>query len=295
MNHAFCSVNVTLIDYEGNRHFIQGRQGQTLRQACEMNNVSLIKDDSNGGGGAHSAVRDTYYTESLFGEGVSLDTHLLAHCDCVLATHTHTRSTFVSCDAQARRRRSRTSWCRTSGSTSSRSRTTRSSTCSNTSQRRTARPSTSSALVGSLFGASRDGDEALTPVPAALVSARAWARRSCCQRSSTVSSSQSQRRRQSRRTSTSTSTTTTTRTTSSARRLMRCTHPTTHRERRQQERERRSAAEPSSLLRLNHRHAHDGASEPLNPTPASYLRFFSRRFFSVSLRWSSSFARFLMS
>ncbi|TYZ60910.1 hypothetical protein PybrP1_008167 [[Pythium] brassicae (nom. inval.)] len=34
-------VNVVLVDYEGNRHFIQGRQGQTLRQACEMNNVGL--------------------------------------------------------------------------------------------------------------------------------------------------------------------------------------------------------------------------------------------------------------
>lgn len=63
-------MNVVLVDYEGNRHFIQGRQGQTLRQACEMNNVALIKDDSNGGGGIHSAVRADYYTESLFGEGV---------------------------------------------------------------------------------------------------------------------------------------------------------------------------------------------------------------------------------
>uniref|UniRef100_K3WX64 Uncharacterized protein n=1 Tax=Globisporangium ultimum (strain ATCC 200006 / CBS 805.95 / DAOM BR144) TaxID=431595 RepID=K3WX64_GLOUD len=62
-------VNVVLIDYEGNRHFIQGRMGQTLREACEMNNVSLVKDDSNGGGGVHSAVRADYYTESLFGEG----------------------------------------------------------------------------------------------------------------------------------------------------------------------------------------------------------------------------------
>lgn len=65
------SVNVVLVDYEGNRHFIQGRQGQTLRQACEMNNVGLVKDDSNGGGGVHSAVRADYYTESLFGEGGS--------------------------------------------------------------------------------------------------------------------------------------------------------------------------------------------------------------------------------
>lgn len=63
------SVNVVLIDYEGNRHFMQGRQGQTLRQACEMNNIGLVKDDSMGGGGAHSAVRADYYTESLFGEG----------------------------------------------------------------------------------------------------------------------------------------------------------------------------------------------------------------------------------
>lgn len=66
-----CRVNVVLIDYEGNRHFIQGRQGQTLREACEMNSVPLVKDDSNGGGGVHSAVRADYYTESLFGEGIS--------------------------------------------------------------------------------------------------------------------------------------------------------------------------------------------------------------------------------
>jgi hypothetical protein len=59
-----------LIDYEGNRHFIKGRSGQTLVQACQMNNVTLIKDDSNGGGGLHSAERADYYTESLFGEGI---------------------------------------------------------------------------------------------------------------------------------------------------------------------------------------------------------------------------------
>ncbi|RLN64059.1 hypothetical protein BBP00_00003676 [Phytophthora kernoviae] len=62
-------VNVVLVDYEGNRHVVKGRTGQTLRQACEMNQVAYIKDDSMGGGGTFNAVRSDYYTESLFGEG----------------------------------------------------------------------------------------------------------------------------------------------------------------------------------------------------------------------------------
>ncbi|KAJ0407302.1 hypothetical protein ATCC90586_002230 [Pythium insidiosum] len=71
-------VNVVLVDYEGNRHFVQGRVGQTLRQACEMNDVGLIKDDSMGGGGVHSAERADYYRESLFGEGsVSAQSHVI--------------------------------------------------------------------------------------------------------------------------------------------------------------------------------------------------------------------------
>ncbi|DBA04175.1 TPA: hypothetical protein N0F65_004283 [Lagenidium giganteum] len=71
-------INVVLVDYEGNRHFVKGRAGQTLQQACAMNGVDLIKDDSNGGGGKHSAVRSDYYTESLFGEAaVSPQSHVV--------------------------------------------------------------------------------------------------------------------------------------------------------------------------------------------------------------------------
>ncbi|TMW57452.1 hypothetical protein Poli38472_003377 [Pythium oligandrum] len=71
-------VNVVLVDYEGNRHFVQGRVGQSLRDACALSNVGLVKDDSNGGGGSHSAVRADYYTESLFGEGaVSPQSHVI--------------------------------------------------------------------------------------------------------------------------------------------------------------------------------------------------------------------------
>ncbi|CEG46327.1 Ferredoxin [Plasmopara halstedii] len=62
-------VNVVLVDYEGNRHVVKGRVGQTLREACEVNNVDYVKDDSMGGGGMYDAYRDDYYTESLFGEG----------------------------------------------------------------------------------------------------------------------------------------------------------------------------------------------------------------------------------
>ncbi|OWZ03533.1 putative mitochondrial protein [Phytophthora megakarya] len=62
-------VNVVLVDYEGNRHTVTGRAGQTLRQACEMNNVGYVKDDSMGGGGVYDARRADFYTESLFGEG----------------------------------------------------------------------------------------------------------------------------------------------------------------------------------------------------------------------------------
>ncbi|RLN76468.1 hypothetical protein BBJ28_00007347 [Nothophytophthora sp. Chile5] len=65
------SVNVVLVDYEGHRHVVQGRAGQTLRQACEMNGVPYVKDDSLGGGGQFDAVRSDFYTESLFGEGAT--------------------------------------------------------------------------------------------------------------------------------------------------------------------------------------------------------------------------------
>ncbi|CAI5710985.1 unnamed protein product [Hyaloperonospora brassicae] len=64
-------VNVVLVDYEGNRHMVKGRAGQTLRQACEMNSVGYVKDDSMGGGGTYDARRADFYTESLFGEGSS--------------------------------------------------------------------------------------------------------------------------------------------------------------------------------------------------------------------------------
>nr|CCA16715.1 conserved hypothetical protein [Albugo laibachii Nc14]CCA21820.1 conserved hypothetical protein [Albugo laibachii Nc14] len=71
-------VGVTLIDYSGNRQYVQGRVGQTLCQACQMNDIDLLKDDSNGGGDVHSAVRSDYYTESLFGEGsVSPTSHVI--------------------------------------------------------------------------------------------------------------------------------------------------------------------------------------------------------------------------
>ncbi|CAH0479475.1 unnamed protein product [Peronospora belbahrii] len=64
-------VNVVLVDYDGNRHMIKGRAGQTLRQACEMNNVGFVKDDAMGGGGMYDARRADFYTESLFGEGTT--------------------------------------------------------------------------------------------------------------------------------------------------------------------------------------------------------------------------------
>ncbi|KAL0591442.1 hypothetical protein ABG067_001040 [Albugo candida] len=71
-------VGVTLIDYSGNRQYVQGRVGQTLCQACQMSKIDLLKDDSNGGGDRHSAVRSDYYTESLFGEGsVSPISHVI--------------------------------------------------------------------------------------------------------------------------------------------------------------------------------------------------------------------------
>lgn len=60
---------MVLVDYEGNRHTIKGRAGQTLRQACEMNGVPFVKDDSLGGGGKYDAYHTDFYTESLFGEG----------------------------------------------------------------------------------------------------------------------------------------------------------------------------------------------------------------------------------
>jgi hypothetical protein len=66
---AIDRVSVVLVDYEGNRHSIQGRAGQTLREACEMNGVGFVKDDSRGGGGQVDNYHTDFYTESLFGEG----------------------------------------------------------------------------------------------------------------------------------------------------------------------------------------------------------------------------------
>ena len=96
------SVNVVLVDFEGNRHFVKGSVGQTLRDACVMNNLDIIKDDSTGGGGQYNGIRDDYYTESLFGEGM---------VGCVFwpaqAAAAHTHCVFLCVD-QARYRRSRT-------------------------------------------------------------------------------------------------------------------------------------------------------------------------------------------
>ncbi|OQS06186.1 hypothetical protein THRCLA_01755 [Thraustotheca clavata] len=63
-------VSVTLLDWEGSRHIVQGRVGQTLFDACQLSGVDIVKDDSLGGGGAtYSAIRTPEFTESLFGEG----------------------------------------------------------------------------------------------------------------------------------------------------------------------------------------------------------------------------------
>ncbi|OQR93588.1 hypothetical protein ACHHYP_02409 [Achlya hypogyna] len=65
-------VSVTLLDWEGSRHLVQGRVGQTLFEACQLAGLDLVKDDSLGGGGAmYSAVRSPEFTENLFGEGPS--------------------------------------------------------------------------------------------------------------------------------------------------------------------------------------------------------------------------------
>ncbi|KAF0682566.1 Aste57867_25364 [Aphanomyces stellatus] len=65
-------VSVTLLDWEGSRHILQGRVGQSLWEASRLAGFDFIKDDSLGGGGAaYSAVRTPEFTESLFGEGPS--------------------------------------------------------------------------------------------------------------------------------------------------------------------------------------------------------------------------------
>jgi hypothetical protein len=63
-------ISVTLLDWEGSRHVIQGRVGQNLHEACRLAGLDLIKDDSlGGGGGKYCAYRTPEFTEDLFGEG----------------------------------------------------------------------------------------------------------------------------------------------------------------------------------------------------------------------------------
>ncbi|CAK4676521.1 hypothetical protein AeMF1_016395 [Aphanomyces euteiches] len=63
-------VSITLLDWEGSRHIVQGRVGQSLYEASRLSGLDLIRDDSLGGGGStYSAVRTPEFTENLFGEG----------------------------------------------------------------------------------------------------------------------------------------------------------------------------------------------------------------------------------
>ena len=65
------SVNVTLIDYLGQRHSVKGRVGQTLVDLCRMHEMDLLEDDSiSQGGQVHHVVRSDRWTEDLFGEDV---------------------------------------------------------------------------------------------------------------------------------------------------------------------------------------------------------------------------------
>ncbi|RHY97381.1 hypothetical protein DYB35_006320 [Aphanomyces astaci] len=63
-------VSVTLLDWEGSRHVVQGRVGQSLFEASRLSGLDIIQDDTLGGGGAaYSAIRTPEFTENLFGEG----------------------------------------------------------------------------------------------------------------------------------------------------------------------------------------------------------------------------------
>lgn len=65
------SVNVTLIDYLGQRHSVKGRVGQTLVDLCRMHEMDLLEDDSiSQGGQVHHVIRSDRWTEDLFGEDV---------------------------------------------------------------------------------------------------------------------------------------------------------------------------------------------------------------------------------
>ena len=65
------SVNITFIDYLGERHSVKGRVGQTLVDVCRMHDMDLLEDDSAQQGGAvHHVIRTERWTEDLFGEDV---------------------------------------------------------------------------------------------------------------------------------------------------------------------------------------------------------------------------------
>jgi hypothetical protein len=65
------SVNVTFIDYLGQRHVVKGRVGQTLVDVCRMHEMELLEDDSiSQGGQVHHVIRSDRWTEDLFGEDI---------------------------------------------------------------------------------------------------------------------------------------------------------------------------------------------------------------------------------
>lgn len=71
-------VRVTLVDTRGKRFNLVGREGDTLVGAASSAGVTLLDDDSIGGGNPHEVIRNSRYSEKLFGEGaVSWFSHVI--------------------------------------------------------------------------------------------------------------------------------------------------------------------------------------------------------------------------
>ena len=67
--HTTHSVNVTFIDYLGQRHPVPGRVGMTLTDVCLKHNMDLLQCDASDGGTAKEDEMTDDYTRDLYGEG----------------------------------------------------------------------------------------------------------------------------------------------------------------------------------------------------------------------------------
>jgi len=65
---ADVTVNITFVDFEGNRQTVPARVGQTLHEVAEMYDIEVGPASV---GGVYQRVNSDTWTETLFGEGAT--------------------------------------------------------------------------------------------------------------------------------------------------------------------------------------------------------------------------------